>query len=82
MPPKGCTNEAVKKIISCLNEASAHLPDWKKRAYKITDTVKPYFDDDEEGEEEEEPENVYDTVTFDDGSEQENEEEEEEEEEK
>lgn len=75
MPPKGCTNEAVKKIISCLNEASKNLPGWKKLAYKSTDEVKPYFGDDEE--EEEQAENANGTVTnLDDGREQEKEQEE------
>jgi hypothetical protein len=72
MPPKGCTNEAVKKIISCMNEASENLPDWKDLAYKGVADVSPYF-----GDEEELPDNAtVNVIIMDDGSGQANEEEE------
>lgn len=71
MPPKGCTNEAVKKIISCLNEASANIPGWKELAYSSTDEVKPYF-----GDEEEEDEDTTINITIADENEDEEEQEE------
>jgi hypothetical protein len=52
MPPSGCDNVAVKKIIACLNEASENLAGWKDLAFTSMDEIKPYFGD--EGEEQEE----------------------------
>jgi hypothetical protein len=66
MPPKGCTNEAVKKIIACLNEASENLADWKDLAFTSLDDISPYFGDEleEDQEEEERSENSTVTVTI------------------
>lgn len=60
MPPKGCTNIAVKKIISMINEASANIPGWGDLAYTSMKQVPHYFEErekednenDEGGEEE------------------------------
>ena len=47
LPPAGCENEAVKKLINSINEASAHLPGWKERAYASADEVPTYYTDED-----------------------------------
>ena len=55
MPPSGCTNEAVKKLILMINEASANIPGWKDKAYPDMKSVPLYWggevdkDDDVDG---------------------------------
>lgn len=78
MPPKGCTNVAVKKIISCLNEASANLPGWKELAFDSVDEIKPYFGDEEEEEEQQDGNKSHVEVTIVNGGEEQEENEQEE----
>ena len=54
MPPKGCTNNAVKHLVRSVNEAAKHLKGWRQVAYHDRSEVSPYFgDEEEEGAEEE-----------------------------
>ena len=43
MPPSGCNNEAVKRLIASVNEASANLPGWAERAFESVNEVVPAY---------------------------------------
>lgn len=52
LPPEGCTNEAVKHLVSAVNEAAAHLPGWAERSFNDVSEVEFAYGDEEEEEEE------------------------------
>ena len=48
MPPEGCTNLCVQKLVAAVNEASASLPGWSDKAFKSFTDVKPVWGEAEE----------------------------------
>jgi len=41
MPPNGCTNEAVKYLVSAINEAGQHLEGWTQLAFSDASEFAP-----------------------------------------